>query len=370
MKPINHHPSDGYQLNTSSDSKTGTSITLAAGIAGAACVALAYMPSVSYPAMSTAVGFGMAGALAGYVTEMTTCLFKYTIFLSNLLENNVGFCYTVLNLFLKVPMNDFDKLMISLEPTRKSIAKLRPSTQAPHALGSHIMGPAYMPKGYAVPVSVTGQAWLLLAQINFAELPPNIDPDFPTSGMMQLYLREGSTMGIDFNIDVFSGGAYLCLYHPDPTLVQHDPNASAVFNGAAKEEYIELFPTETPIGLEFELSTQTLLPTDEAATHLYKLNAPNSWLTTLDDNLDDMDDLFDLWYDHEEPPYSQVGGYAYFTQDDPRHVDTDWVVLLQIDSDDALGTCWGDCGVANLSISRDALKARDFSKAWFTWDCC
>ena len=32
--------------------------------------------------------------------------------------------------------------------------------------------------------------------------------------------------------------------------------------------------------------------------------------------------------------------------------------------------CWGDVGIANFFISRDALKKRDFTKGAYTWDSC
>ena len=31
---------------------------------------------------------------------------------------------------------------------------------------------------------------------------------------------------------------------------------------------------------------------------------------------------------------------------------------------------WGDCGVGNFFISREALKKRDFSRVGYHWDCC
>ena len=74
--------------------------------------------------------------------------------------------------------------------------------------------------------------------------------------------------------------------------------------------------------------------------------------------------------------YHQLGGYPYFTQSDPRpgqYEDLD-VLLFQLDSDGnkEVGdlVLWGDCGVANFFISREALKRRDFSRVCYNWDCC
>lgn len=46
----------------------------------------------------------------------------------------------------------------------------------------------------------------------------------------------------------------------------------------------------------------------------------------------------------------------------------DYVLLLQIDTDDEI--MWGDSGVGNFVIHPDDLAKRDFSKVYYTWDCC
>ena len=67
----------------------------------------------------------------------------------------------------------------------------------------------------------------------------------------------------------------------------------------------------------------------------------------------------------------KIGGYAFFTQSDPRdcspNQSTD-VLLLQIDTDEEI--MFGDGGVAHLFISPEALKNQQFDQAYFQWDCC
>ena len=70
-------------------------------------------------------------------------------------------------------------------------------------------------------------------------------------------------------------------------------------------------------------------------------------------------------------------GYPGFIQFDPREDDEELqcydTLLLQIDSD--MGedgedyVLWGDCGVANLFINKEALIKRDFSQILYNWDC-
>lgn len=44
------------------------------------------------------------------------------------------------------------------------------------------------------------------------------------------------------------------------------------------------------------------------------------------------------------------------------------ILLFQLDTVEDI--MWGDSGVANFFISRDALKNKDFSKVYYNWDCC
>jgi uncharacterized protein YwqG len=65
----------------------------------------------------------------------------------------------------------------------------------------------------------------------------------------------------------------------------------------------------------------------------------------------------------------KMGGYAYFTQDDPRSTADNMLLLLQIDSDEALDLMWGDMGVGHFFIREKDLIARDFSRVMYDWDC-
>ncbi len=64
------------------------------------------------------------------------------------------------------------------------------------------------------------------------------------------------------------------------------------------------------------------------------------------------------------------GGYAYFTQYDPRKSDPERkndVLLLQIDTDKEI--MWGDAGISNIFINPDDLKKKKIDMAYFYWDC-
>ena len=46
-----------------------------------------------------------------------------------------------------------------------------------------------------------------------------------------------------------------------------------------------------------------------------------------------------------------------------------WGLLLQVDSDDAAGTMWGDAGMVYYWIRDDDLAARRFDRAWCVMQC-
>jgi uncharacterized protein YwqG len=67
----------------------------------------------------------------------------------------------------------------------------------------------------------------------------------------------------------------------------------------------------------------------------------------------------------------KIGGYAFFTQCDPRDYNKNKkndILLFQIDTDAEI--MFGDSGVANFFINEDDLINKRFEKAYFNWDCC
>lgn len=78
-----------------------------------------------------------------------------------------------------------------------------------------------------------------------------------------------------------------------------------------------------------------------------------------------------LFLDYFDASGHKVGGYAEFTQDDPRDYNTDLqddIQVLQIDVDEHI--MFGDSGIGHVFISKENLLKKDFSKAYFYWDCC
>jgi uncharacterized protein YwqG len=81
--------------------------------------------------------------------------------------------------------------------------------------------------------------------------------------------------------------------------------------------------------------------------------------------------LEDLSYNLFATNGHKIGGYAYFTQSDPREYIKDSetsILLFQMDTDDEI--MWGDAGVANFFINSADLINKDFSRVMYNWDCC
>ena len=80
-------------------------------------------------------------------------------------------------------------------------------------------------------------------------------------------------------------------------------------------------------------------------------------------------DVMDEFGKSVRPQGHKIGGYAYFTQDDPRRPDDPMLLLFQLDSDEVMDLMWGDMGVGHFFIREKDLAARDFSRVLYDWDC-
>ena len=209
---------------------------------------------------------------------------------------------------------------------------------------SNFMGRPWLPIGTEYPKDKKGQPMLMWAQINFSEMPPL--PDFPAKGILQFFLSptEWSEMK-DFKI----------VFWETPSV----ETATVTDFSFLTEELLEDAPISSPHELCFDLVDTYGSPQDVRTQAI---------LPILDSD--------DITTEQEDAVYKlfngtghKLSGYAYFTQEDPRYKEQNKndVLLLQIDSDKKIAL--GDSGVAQFFIPKDALLKKDFSKAWFNWDC-
>lgn len=250
----------------------------------------------------------------------------------------------------------------------------------PGIFESKVGGTPYLPRNMAWPLDSRGMGMELLAQVDCAKLEAL--PDFPHIGLLQFFFALDDVFGVEFD-DQTSQTGFRVLYHET---VDFSVTAEEVLAKKAKTSQPEEAEYYTPVfensrivftGLsvqhinsqDFRAWVQFLAKWNETHGTDFKTQWDYYGATKIND---------DFPAPKEKAPYHQLGGYPYFTQEDPRvgtseYADLD-VLLFQLDSDGSRETgdlvLWGDCGVANFFISREALKHRDFSRVCYNWDCC
>ncbi|MFN8359971.1 MAG: DUF1963 domain-containing protein [Candidatus Kapaibacterium sp.] len=215
---------------------------------------------------------------------------------------------------------------------------------------SKFLGQPYVPKSQTYPTCQDGTPMLMLAQINFSEVPEL--ENYPTSGILQLFVHPTDWYNMERS-------DYKIIFHQSDTEDYHTDF------GFITEKLFE----ESPIYCEHSLIFQK--ETEFGGREDFRFQIDFGGLDYFDfqetlpkEHQEQMDNLFYI-IGHK------IGGYAYFTQSDPRDYDDKTkndVLLLQIDTDEEI--MFGDSGVANIFINISDLKERNFDKAYFNWDCC
>lgn len=251
-----------------------------------------------------------------------------------------------------------------LEPHRLPVVRITPLAAPPSTpWQSRFGGKAYWPKNTPWPTTPQGKPLYLLAQLNLDEMPAL--PGYPDSGMLQFFIANDDLMGLRFP----SAGqdplaiatdplGFRVVFHPQ--VITDEQQLDAQTPVADDDAYL---PLQGSYSLHFAADTALPAPTD----HRF------SGLIEGADNLPD--DAHDLLYETYSAEGCHLGGYATFTQDDPRYGTEpgDWLLLFQMDTsygEDGVDIMWGDSGVGNFFIHKDDLARRDFSRVWYNWDCC
>jgi uncharacterized protein YwqG len=215
---------------------------------------------------------------------------------------------------------------------------------------SKFLGTPFLPVGTSYPHDVLVRPMVLLAQLNFAEVPTLAG--YPTEGIFQLFISATEWMNADPK-------DYRILFHPDSTV-----EAQTDFSFLSPTLYAEL-PIYKEHSLAFSREVEYGGATDSRFTMDFGGKDYYEYQETLPEEQQQELDSYCYTTGHK------IGGYAFFTQQDPRERDASRqqdLLLLQIDTDNEIE--WGDSGVANVFISPEALRAKQFGSAWFTWDCC
>jgi len=224
---------------------------------------------------------------------------------------------------------------------------------------SKFAGDPYFPLSMEYPKSPEGQPLKLLAQINFANVSKHL-PNFPEEGILQFFIDGyDDVLGMDFDNGQNQEG-FRVIFHEH--IVSDESQLVQDFSFVEVKEEELYFPVEKEMALSFEAGYEPLSANDFRSEKLY---------TKILTNIEDNDNLVDSFFETLNSTGHKIGGYPFFTQNDPRaygDYTESTVLLLQIDSigDHIL---WGDVGVGNFFITEEELKRKDFSKVLYNWDC-
>lgn len=222
-------------------------------------------------------------------------------------------------------------------------------------------GLPYLPKDTAYPSDAEGKPLRLLAQFNFAEIPHVAD--FPEQGILQFYIAADDDLyGLDFD-NQFAQDQFRVLYFEQ--VIEDESQLLADF-GFLRQDSDALTPITGEYALYFDV--------DEAPISLGDANFSALIGRDAYDDADDADAFFEAYDDLFNGAGHKLGGYPFFTQEDPREYQKElrpYVLLFQMDTDDSNGVdiMWGDSGVANFFIQLEDLKNKDFSRVMYNWDC-
>jgi uncharacterized protein YwqG len=245
-----------------------------------------------------------------------------------------------------------------IEKTRLPYISVKATPQVPQDVHESSFGyyPC-LPKGFPYPTDPKGNFMFPLAQINCNHLPA-LD-NYPRTGYLQFYIALNDVYGMNFD-NQQEQSTFRVLYFTNDEVQDHQTD----FTFLKEVMNANDVPVHKPHTLAFTR--------EEEYFGLMDVRYEDNRLFDLEDTAHQYpsvaQELEDYVWDNFESNGHKMGGYAYFTQSDPRHNENeDYILLLQIDSDKNI--MWGDVGVANFFIHPDDLATKDFSMVMYNWDC-
>ncbi|MFY7963953.1 MAG: YwqG family protein [Chitinophagaceae bacterium] len=261
---------------------------------------------------------------------------------------------------LKLP-NAFSPYKQEIEATSRSFISIEATPVKELTLQESKFGHyPMMPLHVEYPLDAQNEYMYPLAQINFNDLPAL--PNYPSTGYLQFYISAfDESYGINFE-NPKEQINFRVLYFENEEVEEHKTD----FSFLEKTMNADYLPISSPHSLNF-FSKEEYIGIGDAQ---YETNE-NSIQKIINSKLPDIEnELLDSVYDNCQSNGHKIGGYAYFSQEDPRLYDEnfkDYVLLFQMDTDEEI--MWGDSGIANFFIHKDDLVHKDFSNVLFNWDC-
>jgi uncharacterized protein YwqG len=246
-----------------------------------------------------------------------------------------------------------------IESTLQKTVRVQPKKELPTSLiQSKIGGLPYWPKDQVYPRNPAGNPLFFLAQLNFREIPAL--PGFPLSGILQFFILNDDLYGM--NMDQLDDNQnFRVVYHTEPLLA--DELLESAFPFWPQPWGYTPIPGDASFALDFAVDEEWLGPPDYWFDEVY----PEAFLTALGEK---QEEAMDFFYElGSKSSGHKVGGYAFFTQCDPRKLEIPMQLLFQLDSDNDIDSMWGDMGIGNFFILPEDLKTLRFDRVLFHWDC-
>ena len=212
-----------------------------------------------------------------------------------------------------------------------------------------------------------------LAQIDLAEIgQQSVLPDLPKHGLLHVfYDQEQSTWGFDPE----DKRSWRVIYSDDGAGFRRtDPPVGVSRQGRYREKRVEFREVTTYPSLD-RLSEQPIQMSDETWDELDNHQArdfaglPRHQLGGLPNPV--QGDNMELECQLASSGVN-VGGPSGFASPEAKVLESgaaDWVLLLQLDTDDDADMMWGDVGALYFWIRDEDLKARKFSECWMVLQC-
>ena len=253
--------------------------------------------------------------------------------------------------------------------------------ETPDLFSTKIGGKPYWDNSLPYPKDKEGKPLALVFQVNFTDLQTTknqIDTEnlLPTEGILQFFISpEDDYYGMDSD-NYQNQDKFRIIFHKtvDETLTEPKipENLPEGFGPVQGEIKLSAKPSTSYLSLDSEQFQEIF---QESVQEIFGEETEEDYRSYLDDkNFDNGNKYGRQFFKALSNQECYLLGNPAFTQDDPRNslssedaqfFDT---LLFKLDSSDYL--MWGDTGICNLFINKNALKALDFSKVLYYWDCC
>ena len=237
------------------------------------------------------------------------------------------------------------------EKTKKDCYKVNLLEEKPSILDDKIGGIPYLPVGEEYPKDKNGNELALLIQVNLK----NVDlENYPKKGILEVFIDKEVDYPCVYQIRYFEEGLEYQEDLPELDLTQ--------------------FVVNKPVKISLEKSVDYM----PIADYRFEDTMKEVILEVTGKEVTDSDEIQELLEDNEKEfdyineNYISIGGYANFTQTDPRTYEKKDMTdcLIKIDSYINLREfCIGDAGILFVLIKPEDIKDCNFENAFVDWDC-